>query len=164
MFQWLVLFLMVWPTGYAAGITNVTKTIQDSDSPVALASYTARFRKSERYITEGIHHSILYKNRSDRLIQAVQITFISFSVFNRFLDRTGGISIEDLEPDETKRGTWVATAYADFSFLTGIAFVSKVRFSDGTIWTYNEQRILRELREIQEDFDVEKLREGSERQ
>ncbi len=34
---------------------------------------------------------------------------------------------------KSDKGEWVASRYADFSFDTGVAYVSKVRFDDGEI-------------------------------
>ena len=73
------------------------------------------------------------------------------------MDRTGGISIEVILPGASDKGTWVARAYADFSFLTGFTYVSKVRFSDGTIWSADLDVIAEEMRKIERDFDVQKL-------
>ena len=48
-------------------------------------------------------------------------------------------------------------AYA-VSFLTGVAYVSKVRFADGTIWAADLDAVAEELRKIEKDFDVMKLK------
>ena len=54
---------------------------------------------------------------------------------------------------------WVARAYADFSFLTGIAYINKVRFDNGEIWSADLDAVADEMRKIEEDFDVERLEE-----
>ena len=49
-----------------------------------------------------------------------------------------------------------------FSFLTGVAYVSKVRFDNGEIWSTDLESIAEELRKIEAEFDVSKLKEKKE--
>ncbi len=65
-------------------------------------------------------------------------------------------------PSSKEKGGWVARAYADFSFHTGVAYVSKVRFEDGEIWTADLDAIAQEMRKIEKDFDVKQLRKKDE--
>ena len=108
-----------------------TRTIYTSqpDAPVEVSFYTARYRERSPERPEGIHHQAGYMNRTDRLIVAVRLGFVSFSVFNEFIDRTYGVDISDVKPGEEGGGLWVERfAPADFSFLTGVVFVDRVRF------------------------------------
>jgi len=147
-----MLTVQVW------AIEPVAKIIGQKDAPIVITSYSDAYQVGSRYTSEGIRHSVKFKNTSARKIVAVQIGFVSFDVWNEFLDRTGGVSIEDIAPMESKKGTWVASAYADFSFLTGFAYVSHVRFSDGIIWSADLDAIAEEMRKIERDFDVQKLK------
>jgi hypothetical protein len=63
-----------------------------------------------------------------------------------------------LGPVPKKREKWVATSYADFSFHTGVAYVSKVRFDDGEIWSADLTSVVLELRKIEKDFDASRLK------
>lgn len=83
-------------------------------------------------------------------------------MFNEFIDRTQGVSIEEITPGGTDKGTWLASALADFSFLTGVAYVSKVRFDNGEIWAADLDHIGQELAKIEKDFDVSLLEKGRE--
>ena len=137
------------------------KIIAQQNAPVEITSYSAVFRTGTKYSSEGIVHSITYKNTSERTVAAMQFGLVSFDIWNEFLDRTGGITIEDVAPGGTDKGSWRATAYADFTFLTGFAYVSKVRFSDGEIWIADLEAIAEEMRKIEQDFDVQKLEEDT---
>ena len=66
--------------------------------------------------------------------------------------------MEQLAIGATNKGEWVASAYSDFSFHTGVAYVSKVRFEDGEIWSADLSAIVVELKKIEKDFDVNRLR------
>ena len=69
--------------------------------------------------------------------------------------------MDSLDPGDDTEGTWVASAYADFSFYTGVAYVSKVRFSDGMIWEADLEAVANSIRDIQEDFDASRLQEDN---
>ncbi|HVL67170.1 MAG TPA: hypothetical protein VM364_07895 [Vicinamibacterales bacterium] len=152
-------------TVYAyAELKPAARIVEQADAPVKITSYSARYIRGSQYTTEGIHHELKYQNNSDRQIEALQVGLISFDVWNQFLDRTNGLSTSSLASGKAGSGTWIARAYGDFSFLTGVAYVRRVRFADGTIWTADEDRIVEELRQIEKDFDASilKKKEGSE--
>jgi len=139
-------------------LAPVTQVIAQPDAPIRITSYSAAYQEGGRYATEGIHHNVAYDSATDRKIVAVQIGLVSFDIWNEFLDRTGGVSMDELAPHASSKGTWVARAYADFSFQTGVAYVAKVRFVDGWIWEADLQSIAEELKKIEKDFYVAKLR------
>jgi hypothetical protein len=137
----------------------VCKVLPQPEAPVQIAAYTCGYQPGGQYTTEGIRHSLEYKNNGSNVVEAVQIGLVSFDVWNEFLDRTNGIALERLTPSMTKKGTWVARAYSDFAFLTGVAYLAKARFSDGTIWKADLDTIGAAMREIEANFDVERLKE-----
>ena len=108
-------------------------------------------------MSRGIHHNLEYENSSERTVVAIQFGLVSFDIWNEFLDRTGGVTIDTLRAAAKDKGEWVATAYGDFSFHTGVAYVSKVRFEDGEIWSADLNSVLHELRKIEKDFDAGRL-------
>lgn len=115
-------------------LKSESKIITQPTSPIRLLSYEAGYQPGTTYSREGIRHAAEYQNVSDKAVVAVQISLVSFDIWNEFLDRTAGVDIETIAPQATSKGTWVASRYADFSFHTGVAYVSKVRFEDGQIW------------------------------
>lgn len=129
------------------------------NSPVEIGSYTAAFQRRSQYTTEGIRHNLEYRNRGSQKVVAIRFGLVSFDVFNRFLGKTGGISMDDVMPTKVDKGEWIASPYADFSFLTGLAYVDLVRLEDGTIWQADEATILAEVRKIEKDFDAKLLKE-----
>jgi hypothetical protein len=141
-----------------ADLKPATKIVAQPNAPLVIASYSARYHERSQYVTEGIHHAVQFENKSGRDVEAVQFGFVSFDVWNRFLDRTNGLSIKTITAGKAERGTWVATALSDFSFLTGVAYINRVRFSDGTIWTADMDAVVEELRKIETDFDAALLK------
>ena len=162
-FKTIILLIFLISIAHSRGIDPVTKIIEQENSPLIINSYPANYKKSGTYTTEGIHHTVKYENTSDRNVVAVQISLVSFDVWNEFLDIMGGISIEEIAPGKSEKGTWVARAYADFAFLTGFAYVKRVRFSDGTIWDADHDLIAEELQKLESDFDVQKLKDKPEK-
>jgi hypothetical protein len=91
-------------------------------------------------------------------VVAIQLGLVSFDIWNEFLDRTAGVTMDILPAQATSKGMWVASRYADFSFHTGVAYVSKVRFEDSEIRVAGLGAIVAELKKIQADFDVANLK------
>lgn len=149
---------LIWAS-LGAALQPATKIIAQPDAPIAITSYSAAYRERTNYSQEGIQHSVEYRNNSGKVVDAVEIGLVSFDVWNEFLNRTGGISLETLAPGASKKGLWIASAYADFSFLTGVAYVRRVRFRDGSIWSVDLNAIAQELSSIESGFDVTRLKE-----
>lgn len=137
---------------------KTSRIIEQSQAPIKIISYEVEYQEGGKYSSRGIRHEVNFQNISKRNIVALQIGLVSFDVWNEFLDRTGGISMNILSPNETEGGTWIANAYGDFSFYTGITYVSKVRFSDGEIWSADLDNIAKELRKVEKDFNVFNLK------
>ncbi len=118
------------------------------------------------YYDQNVDHEVSYKNISQQKIVALRLGFISFTVFNDFLDSTKGISVETIEIGQIKKGTWTHAKYRGFSFRkygTGIAFVDAVRFEDGTIWKADYDEILPQIKEIYADFSADILKKEEEK-
>ena len=158
----LTMCLLVRPLDASAQLKPATKIVPQPDAPVAINTYNAQYEQRSQYTTEGIHHEVQCANKSDKTVVAVQFGLVSFDIWNEFLDRTGGIIMDLIVAGKPKTGRWVATAYSAFSFNTGVAYVSKVRFEDGTIWTADLAAVLEELRKIEKDFDASRLKKETE--
>jgi hypothetical protein len=136
-----------------------TKIIAQTTAPIKIATYSATYiDSSSRYIERGIHHELEYENLSNRNLIAVEFGLVAFDIWNEFLDRTGGVTMTPVSAGGKSKGRWVASRYADFSFHTGVAYVSKVRFDDGEIWSADTNAVLLKMRKIEKDFDATKLK------
>jgi hypothetical protein len=153
------MFLLHSAVVSAQRVAPETKIISQPNSPIKISSYSATYESTEsRYTDRGIHHEVEYENSSQKNIVAIEFGLVAFDIWNEFLDRTGGITMTPLRVGSKTKGEWVASRYADFSFHTGVAYVSKVRFEDGEIWQADMSAILLEMRKIQKDFDASKLK------
>lgn len=134
------------------------RILNQPSAPVSIAYYTASYQSRGSYSREGIRHSVTYENVSERKIVALQFGLLSFDIFNEFQDRLGGYTIQDVEPGRLADGVWVASALAESAFYTGVAYVSKVRFVDGEVWSADLESITKQVQEIEAAFSVESLR------
>ena len=134
------------------------KIVAQPDAPITINTYSARYEQRSQYTQEGIQHELQYASKSDKTIVAIQFGLIAFDIWNEFLDRTAGITMDQMVAGKPRTGRWVATAYSAFSFHTGVAYVNRVRFDDGTIWTADQAAILAELRKIESGFDERRLK------
>jgi len=138
--------------------------IEQPTSPLKIETYTAEYERKSSYSREGISHNVTLTNTSSQEVVAYRVTFNSFDVFNEDMGRgLGGISIETIPVGGTTSGGWKQSPYAAFSFRgygTGVAYVSEVRLADGTIWSFNQQRVLEELQKISADLTAEIFEDG----
>ncbi len=159
--KWLVV-LALMSASLAAPATGalqpVCKALTQDGVPLQITAYACNYQRRSDYSPEGIRHALEYKNVSAKTIEALEIGLVSFNVWNTYMDRTGGISIETIPMNVAKKGTWVASAYRDFAFLTGVAYVAKVRFNDGTIWSADLDAVAAAMREIEGAFNVQTLK------
>ena len=58
---------------------------------------------------------------------------------------------------------WMAPRINDFAFHTGVAYVAKVRFASGEIWTADVESVVTELKKIEADFDAANLKKKIEK-
>ena len=124
-----VLLIAIMTASYARAIEPVTKIIEQSRAPLKITSYTAAYQEGE-----GIRHYAEYKNTSEKNIVALAIGFVSYDIWNEHINGINGYSIEDIPPDGNGYEVWLDPADGGLKFATGIACISKVRFSDGTVW------------------------------
>ena len=134
--------------------------IQQSGSPLEIVSYSAKYVEGgSRYSTEGVSHSVVLRNVGKQNVHAYTIAFRSFDAFNEDMGRgLGGVSIATLGVDGTVSGSWTQKPYAPFSFDkygTGVAYISRVRLEDGTIWSADQAYVLSELQKIQDDLTAD---------
>ena len=89
---------------------------------------------------------------------AIQFGLVAFDIWNEFLDHMGGVAIKNYATGSKDSGTWVASSGASFLFYTGVAYVSKVRFTDGKIWSANDEELVKELSKIERNFNLSNLK------
>lgn len=147
----LALLILFAPRAHA--LEPVTRVIAQPGSPIRITAYGAAYQEGASSSPEGIRHTVAYENSSDRTLAAVEVALVSFDLWDQFLDRTAGVAIRDLIPGAGDKRTWVADTAADFSFQTGVAYVSRIRYTDGTFWSADLKAVAAELKKIQADLD-----------
>ncbi len=137
---------------------SVSKAVPQENAPVNIVNYTAYYDEGSPSEQEGISHSVLIRNNSNNSVVAVELAFVEFDVWNQHLGKALGLSRATVEKGKTDGVSWQHTPYGAGAFQTGVAWVSRVRFADGTIWTADIKTILPALFEIQKDFDANELK------
>lgn len=131
--------------------------ISQKNIPISITGYAAEYQEGNKYELAGIHHKVKYKNTGTKKIEAIQFGLVSFDVWNEYLNKTLGLSLAANDPGDSENGTWVTRTYEDYAFLTGLAYVNKIKYSDGTIWKADLNEVKSELLKIQKNFDVNEL-------
>jgi hypothetical protein len=132
--------------------------IEVPDAPVKITEYSSSYNGVEsRYSSAGIHHNVKYIRTSPKEIMAVQVAFISFGLWNDFIDVMHGFSKGDVKPNKPETASWISRAWNESSHLTGVAFVSRVRFADDTIWQADERFVLDAVRKLSFQLEASAL-------
>lgn len=134
--------------------------ISQEGSPLRIDTYSAAYSAGVgRYSREGIVHAVQMTNTSEQAVLAYKVSFVAFDAFNEDMGRAlGGIAITTVGIGATAKGSWRHNPYASFTFEgygTGVAYVSTVRMSDGSIWTADQNYILAQLQKIKQDLTAD---------
>ena len=110
------------------------KTLTQDDAPVSIRKYEPQSWGSGHDANDGVRHRLRFRNDTDRVVVAVKLGALCYNVFNEFQEGSEAIVVKDILPG--KRESDVIVTYHDdpSSFLTGLAYVAKVRFMDGEVW------------------------------
>lgn len=153
---------------FAATLVNAENSVvlNQKVSPLRIVKYEATYQEEARgtYSShpDQIRHTVSCENVSGNTIVAFQIGLVAFDAFNDFMDKFDGWSIKTLSTRGNVESVWTHSPYAAFSFRkygTAVAYVSAVRFEDGTIWRANLAEILVELQKFEKDLKKEDLEE-----
>lgn len=135
----------------------VCQVMEQPDAPLKLSDYTCLYVRG-RSGENGINHMPSYTNTDTKPIAAVAIGFVSFDVFNEHIGSFEGISMDPIAPAELVGGSqWVQKRLTGFAFQTGVAYASRVRFADGTIWKADKKKVAAWMAKIESDFDAATL-------
>jgi hypothetical protein len=134
--------------------------VKQSESPIEITRYKAAFSRDDY----GINHSARYLTHGDRLIVAVRFGFVSFNIWNEFIDKSGGIAIKDIAPTtgkvSTDNGTWNFRCRGEGEFHVGFVYVERVRFENGEFWECDKEAITAQMQEFEENFSIENLEDS----
>jgi len=123
-------FLMVAGPVQAAD----NKVMEQPTSPIQISEFVSDFGGRDN---ESVQFEARYENVSNRTVIAIKFGFIAYDLFNESLGGVAGIDInrDGLEVGEDDSGLWSTRARGVArAHETGIAYVQKVRFSDGELW------------------------------
>jgi hypothetical protein len=142
-------------------IKPVCHIIQPEEPPIKIDKYEAEYKSGKGVGEEGIHHELNYQNMTSRKVVAVEFKFVSYSIWDEYLDTLSGLRIKDIWPYTTGQipddAHWIQKCVRDFSFHTGFVFLSRVRFENGDIWTADRDMVLSKIRDFDITFDASEL-------
>jgi len=150
--------------GQSTKLESVSKILDQPDSPIKILTYKSAYGMHSKVAligekTEGVRHQTEYQNISERGILAVELNYVMFDLFNDYLGSAGTLEMDFLKPGDKDKSDGVA-GYGS-TFLTGAAFVNKVRFADGEVWRANLDNIAQEIAKIDKEFQASALKSKS---
>ena len=157
-----IAFLLFLPLVFSTPATSETSKIIDiPEAPLSIITYEAEYQEQGRYQTEGVLHSVTVKNVSDQEVVAFGIGLMAFDAFNTNMGRgITGIDMRAISVGSEISGSWTQNVRAPFTFEnygTGVAYVRKARMEDGTVWEAELEAILEELKNIENELNIEDI-------
>ncbi len=159
-----LIIVIILNTFVFESFAQAVKILVQENAPISITNFTAKYQAggSSRYISEGIRFDVEFSNNSNQDIVAYALGFYAFDVFNRSLGRPlEGFSVSTIKTGSSSSGAWVQRLSSPSLFEkygTGIAYVARIRFADGTIWNYNPAIILKQLQEFEESLTLDDLK------
>lgn len=155
-------YTFVLLSGFApSAIAQSTVILDQTAAPFDITEFSASYQEGGRYSSEGVRFDVSFSNGTDKAAVAYAIGFFAFDVFNRPLSRPlEGFSVTTIAPGEKGNGAWVQRMSSPALFKeygTGVAYVARVRFGDGSIWNYDEENVLKQLQEFESSLTLEDL-------
>ena len=138
--------LVVTSAGFAQVIDN--KVMHQPDSPIEITALASEFggRDNNYVIFEA-----RYRNTSDRFVIGIKFGFIAYDLFNESLGGISGVDVnrKGIGPGGDDSGRWQTRARGvALAHDVGIAYVQKVRFSDGELWIADRDSLNEALQEM----------------
>ena len=161
MSRWVGLIGMLLVVVCMEDVTARSVVVDQKDAPIRITEFKAQARE---YV-DVFQCDVEWTNVGRQPVAGVQFKLIALNLFNEVM-RAGSISKDYrrrvVTQGKDKRETWRFGSYREFSeFEVAIVLVYKVRFEDGTIWTYDEQEteaeLDREFPELDLPLDTERL-------
>lgn len=155
-------------TAQAADVSQLKpmhRIVNDPEASVEIVSY--KWKKKAVSVRDGatrsvIQHEVKYKSLHDtRPISAVEFGFVSFSAWDEFLAHQTGTHVDILfQHEETAK--WISHLgdFREDRMYSGFVYVSRIRWSDGEIWTSDRSAVRDAVRavyqkELPEDTIIE---------
>jgi len=132
--------------------------LTQAEAPVLITKYETRYKRSDKPDENGVSHKVEYKNRMDRRIVAIEFGFVEFTVWNEHIETLIANDMDAVGGGKSGEGVWLHDPMTGFIFHTGVAYVSRVRFEDGEIWTANADEVAEHMRSVEPSFSADMLR------
>ena len=142
------LSVVIFVSSFSFGETNIV--ISQPDSPVEILKLASTHGKTTRD-DDYVFFEARWKSVAAKAIIAVKFSFHSYDLFNERLGGVAGVDInrDMILADEIQHGRWRAYARGVASaHETGIGYVQKVRFFDGTLWIADTEHLNTELEKV----------------
>jgi len=134
--------------------------IDQPEAPVVITKYTARQLGTGK-VESGLNYRLEYRNRSERRVEAIEVGIVAFDIWNEYLDKLMATDLDSIGSGKSGDGSWIHDPAAAFLFHTGVAYVSRVRFENGDIWTADLDAVAENIRSVQSGFSAEMLKKKS---
>ena len=128
--------------------------INHLDCPIRISKFNAVYSKGNNSEQKGLNLRVHFYNQSQKSITAVEIGFISYDIWDNYLGLITGLQVEKLDRREETNKIWIDNSDDAYTFFTGFAFVSRVRYSDGEFWKGSLEHVANKIRAEYPSLDL----------
>lgn len=141
-------------TGFAyinmnAKLNRIFWVINNPDCPIKLSEAGLKPKWKE---VEGFWYEVKGKAIAKQKIQAIQVNFFAFSVFDKWISAHNGTEIIEMESGKEfslkKLGRFPANWKTFHYFFQTVAYVSRVRLDNNEIWEQDYEEIKNQILEL----------------
>ena len=142
-------------------LAPVSLLLNQLDAPLEILDYSARYIEGANKGQQGhIEHQLTCQNVGDQAVVAVELTFLSFNLWNELFDRSKHTFVRALDSSEECEFKWPSQIEKDVDgsiFRTGVAYVSRLRFENGEIWSADLSEIAGVLEKVAPEISPSSL-------
>lgn len=119
--------------------------LNDPDCPVQIATVSTRFELAKSNF--ALASATAFALRAP--VAAISIRHATYDVFGQHMETLAGTDVSDRGAGaHVREARWNALGDLIPEMLTTVTYVARVRLSDGTVWSYDEARLLAALRRL----------------
>lgn len=133
--------------------------LNDPAAPIELTSYEGQFDYKDRdYVLRATIDA-----RARDSVQAYETRHVLFNVFGEHLENLSHTAVTDLGAGKfSKLPSWrILQEHDVFEHMITVSYVAHVRLADGTIWSYDRDRLMDALAELDLEGKLEDEEDGT---
>jgi len=144
-----------WPTPCSV--------VPEAASPIVISRCAVEYLPPGDVPRERVTYAAAYANSGVKKVVAVEIAFLSFDVWNQFMGADLFLQRDTLISDGRRQDSWGKVVERWDGLFATYAYVARVRYEDGQMWSANREAIVAEVQKQYKGFTAAVLQRNERR-